>query len=277
MFLRNHEKYKYNSFIFGSSRTLAYRVTAWQQHLPATAHPYKFDASLESIYGIYLKLHYLDSINSPIDNALFVFCRDVTFHQTTNSKDELFIKSPVISGESRLFFQSVFFRTYLMPKFFLNFYAWKYTRHKVPFTEGIIEDRSIKYDTVSNDLSIDDQEQLIVKNEQQYYNDRKEQFYKRSGERTDTSQQIKAPQLLLLDKIKSILDKHHTDYKIVLSPLYEEIRFHPKDLAILNQLFGGRIYDFSGKNAFTEDPANYYEIYHYRPRVGDSIMNLIYK
>jgi hypothetical protein len=48
-------------------------------------------------------------------------------------------------------------------------------------------------------------------------------------------------------------------------------------MQILKGLFGENLYDFSGKNAFTEDKYNFYESSHYRKKVGDGIMAIIYK
>ncbi len=79
MFLKNHKKNNYNSFIFGSSRTLAFRTKVWSKYLTKKDKIFVFDASSESIYGIYTKLKYLDSKKIKITNAIIVICRDRTF------------------------------------------------------------------------------------------------------------------------------------------------------------------------------------------------------
>ena len=78
--------------------------------------------------------------------------------------------------------------------------------------------------------------------------------------------------------MRDILVKNHTNFKIVISPLYDQRKLNPQDLSRLNEIFGpGHIYDFSGKNSFTGDYHNYYETSHYRLPVTDSIISMIYR
>jgi hypothetical protein len=130
--------------------------------------------------------------------------------------------------------------------------------------EGYIEGRKIVMDTVSNELTNLDQEAEITKTPVQYYERRATIFYERKGETTDSV------------RIKRLLEKNNTNYKVILSPLYEQIKFNNADFSILKTLFGANLFDFSGKNVFTESKFNYYEASHYRPHVGDSIMKIIY-
>jgi len=275
-FIKKHNKYHYNSFIFGSSRTLAYTPEAWRKHLSPDASPFIFDASGESVYGIYIKLKYLDSLHIDIRNVLIVLCHDVSFSYSKNPEGHLFIKDPNLSGESALVFQSVFFKSYLEPKFLYPFYSYLITGKYQPYMKGFIENRKILYDTVTNKVRILDQESEINNNPAKYYLDRKDVFYERKDETIDRTLRINEEYQVFLKKIKNLLDKNKTQYKIVLSPLYDQIKFNNKDLSFLKNLFGPHLYDFSGKNTFTASKYNYFESSHYRPIVGDSILNIIY-
>ena len=78
-------------------------------------------------------------------------------------------------------------------------------------------------------------------------------------------------------QIKEILDNHHTDYRIILNPLYSQAIFHRIDMETIKKVFGSdRIYNFTGSNNITKNKYNYYEESHFRPFIGDSIMNIIY-
>lgn len=277
MFLKNNDRYHYNAFIFGSSRTIAFRPVAWAKHLPPTAQPFMFDASGESIYGIYVKLKFLDSLKIGIDNALIILCRDAAFAYDANHKGHLFIKDPKTSGESNLDFQLAFYKAYLSPHFLFSFYAYTFSRQYKPYMKGYIENKRIVFDTITNEVNMLDQEEEITLKPVEYYTKRTNLFYKRMGEQTDSAGRIKEKHVFLLKEIKRILDKNKTNYKIVLSPLYDQIRFSNADLNILKNLFGNKVYDFSGKNSFTDPITNYYETSHYRPHVGDSILQIIYR
>jgi hypothetical protein len=277
MFINNNKKYNYESFIFGSSRTLAFKPNSWKKYLAPNCKPFMFDASGESLYGIYTKLKYLDSIHININNALIIICRDASFNHAANNNGALYIKHPATSGESSLAFQLTFLKAYLDPKFLFNFYSFKILGTYKPFMAGYIDHRKITFDTVTNELNILDQESEIINNPIGYYNKRKELFYERKGEKIDSIQRITKKHLVMLNAMKTILVKNKTNYKVVISPLYDQIKMNPHDLAILKQIFGDNVYDFSGKNAFTDNKMNYYEASHFRPNVGDSIFKIIYK
>lgn len=277
MFLNNHQKNKYNSFIFGSSRTVAFRINSWSKYLSDTDRPFMFDASNESIYGIYTKLKYLDSRNIEIKNALIILCRDVSFSDEKNHKGHLFIKHPTTSGKGNLGFQVEFFKAYINPKFLFDFYSYQILGTYRPFMFGYIEKNKTAYDSLTNEISVIDREAEIIENPTEYYLQRRALFDERTDERTDSTQRITKKQLFILKEIRRILEKNKTNYTVVLSPLYEQIKLNTSDLLLLKNEFGNNLYDFSGKNAFTEDKKNYYETSHFRPNVGDDILKIIYE
>lgn len=277
MFLKNEKYYSYNSFIFGSSRTLAFQPNKWKTFLSPNSNPFMFDASGESVYGIYTKLKFLDSLHYKLNNVLIIICRDVSFANSKNHNGHLFIKHPATSGESDLSFKFDFFKAYLNPAFLFNFYMYKLSGSYKSYMKGYIEDRKIIMDSITNAVQIVDQEHEIQVSSKKYYEKRKAIFYTRKNETIDSIQQIKQIHIFMLNEIRRILNKNNTKYKVIISPLYEQEKFNPIDQNILLNIFKNNLYDFSGKNYFTDSINNYYETWHFRPLVGDSIMNLIYK
>lgn len=80
-----------------------------------------------------------------------------------------------------------------------------------------------------------------------------------------------------IKEMKRILAKHRTDYKIIISPLYDQVKINPTDLQFLRTVFGNdNVYDFSGVNKYTSDYHNYYEDSHYRKEIASEIMHYIY-
>ena len=79
------------------------------------------------------------------------------------------------------------------------------------------------------------------------------------------------------------IEKYHLELSEIEIKLFNsdwldtEIKINNKDLAILKSIFDKNIYDFSGRNSFTESIYNYYESNHFRPIVGDSILKIIYQ
>jgi len=276
MFVKNNKKYGYNSFVFGSSRALAFTPNSWLRYLSADDKPFMFDASGESIYGIDTKLKYLNSVHATIKNVLIVLCKDVSFRNSKNHEGHLFIKHPLTSGESELNFHAEFLKAYLNPKFLFNFYSYQILGEYKPFMADYIENRKLVMDTITNEVTIIDQEAEISQDPDAYYLKRKELFYERKGEQTDSVQRINHSQLIMLEEIKGILEENKTNYRVVISPLYDQVKFSPDDMRILKNVFGVHLFDFSGKNKFTDSITNYFETSHYRPAVGDSILKIIY-
>jgi hypothetical protein len=276
LFLKNYKTYHYNSFIFGSSRTLAYRIDSWEKYLPKEAKPFKFDAYGETIYGIYTKMKFLDKLEVKMDNALLIFCRNITFQRPHNSDNHLTIKHPATSGESEWMFHWVFFKAYLNPNYFFEYLWHKMTGKQKVIDAEMLHLNKMTFDSIRNEMDLKAKENSINLGMNVYYMEKKNLFYKRKGELLDPKSKIKKTQLFMLKEIKRLLEKHNTNYKIVISPLYEQMKFSVEDRRILKQLFGDHIYDFSGKNYFTDDVTHYYEASHYRPMVGDSILSIIY-
>ena len=66
--------------------------------------------------------------------------------------------------------------------------------------------------------------------------------------------------------------------RVLISPDYDQKELHPYDRKILQSIFGKEnVYDFSGINEFTKDYHNYYESGHYRPSLGNKLLERIYK
>jgi len=163
-------------------------------------------------------------------------------------KDICILKHPITSGESVLSFHFNFFQAYLTRKFLINFYSYKILGFYKPFMSGYIDNREITYDIVTNEVNIVDQESEIIKYPIEYYRKRNRVFFERAiDEKTDSIQRITGKQLFMIKEIKRILVKNKTNYKVVLSPLYEQVRFNPSGLLFLRNEFGNNLYNFSGK------------------------------
>ncbi|TGD58361.1 hypothetical protein [Flavobacterium humi] len=277
-YLKNKDKYHYNSFIFGSSRTIAFKTDTWKQYLDKDAVPYKFDASAESIAGIASKLKYLDKENAPIKNALIILCRDWSFTAQKNRTEHLFKKHPAVSGKSWLDFHFAFLKAYLNPRFLWVYYNYQWTGQYKDWMVYVIAEDAFTVDPVTNEMTETGLDRKIEKNPKQYVKDLGGVFYDRPEKaKEDSISRIDSDYLKMLLEMKSILEKHKTKYKIVAGPLYEQVKWNRNDKAILVKIFGNHFYDYTGKNKFTGNEENYYENSHYRPVVGTVIFEEIFR
>ena len=81
----------------------------------------------------------------------------------------------------------------------------------------------------------------------------------------------------MIQEICRIFQENNTEYKIIVSPLYEQVKFSNHDLSILRKNFGPNLFDFSGNNDFTKSKFNFYEKSHYRKEIADKILEIVYK
>jgi hypothetical protein len=275
-FLNKYKDKKYNSFIFGSSRTMAFRPYSWKKKLKGNVIPFLFDASSENFYGIYSKIKFIDSLQVPIDNVLIVLCRDVSFPGYKNVEGHLFVKNYKVINSSFISYHYLFLKAYLNPSFLISWYYFLITKKKESWMGSNIEERKIYINANTNEQFILDEIYNIYHLPGSNYFERKEIFYDRNCETNDTISKISSSDYQqMLDLIK-IFKKHKTNFKIIISPLYEQIKFNNDDYNKLKKIFGRNLFDFSGKTFFTENKKNYFESSHYRTNVGDSILSIIY-
>ncbi|MDB5271721.1 MAG: hypothetical protein JWO58_88 [Chitinophagaceae bacterium] len=278
LFLQNYERQHYNSFIFGSSRTMAFRTVDWTKHLDTSAHPFVFDASSERLTGIWSKIKFLDKKNIEIKNALIIVCGTPTFSKNQHTGGHLFVRHPLAAEEEFfLAFQYTFFSAYLRNYFFIRYLDYKFFRKKRDYMYKNMEFINVQVDSISNDLYRTDSDRQLMTNPAGYYREKDSVLYERSTALTYLGVQIDESKKVMLTDIKNIFDKKGTNYQIVISPLYDQKKLNPQDLKTLVTIFGREhVYDFSGVNDITKDKFNYYETSHYLPSIGKRIMDSIY-
>ena len=277
-YLNKRKRYHYDSFIFGNSRSIFYRVADWKKHLHEKCICYHFSESNGSINGIYYKLELLDSLHIKINNALLVV--DVSLLQTIEQTHGANFMTPPVLTNNRNFlqFQAEHFFQWADFRFLTLWSMYHLTGIYKPFMSAFLaKNCNYKYyDPITNEERMGMEDSLIAIGK--YYDAEHIKVFKRTPKLSDISlptlDNVKIGQL---KKMRAIFDKHHTEYRIVISPLYNQVKLNPSDLECLDRIFGKmNVYDFSGKNKWTNDYHNYYEPSHYLPRVAAEIMDSIY-
>ena len=131
------------------------------------------------------------------------------------------------------------------------------------------------YTPISNDIYYD-YDKLIAEDSLAYYKNMSSKFYKRPITNYKKAE-VSNEEIKLLKAIETILKKHKTSYKIVVSPLYDQIPLEKEQLELLKSVFKtNSVYNFSGDNELTRPISNFYEQSHYRPVVANKILDSIY-
>tara|TARA_B100000809_G_scaffold249300_1_gene280408 strand:+ start:8199 stop:9194 length:996 start_codon:yes stop_codon:yes gene_type:complete len=277
----NHfrEKEKFNSFIFGSSRSQAYKCENWESYLDSSAIPFHFDAAGEGIWGISKKIEYIDELGDSIKNALIILDLE-SLVSTSLRKGHLFISMPCVSKSSKIDYYSSFIKASIDLKFLVAYMDYSVFAIHRDYMGHLIKPN--KYDDLVDKINCDmwyGADKQIDLDSLCYYNTliKKGIFYKRRKER-QLKHKISPLAIAQLNSIKTIFYKHNTSYKIVISPLYDQIPLEEEQVKTLEEVFGKEnIYNFSGINQFTTPLYNFYETSHYRPHVANKIIDLIYK
>lgn len=275
-FLRGRKTIPYDSFVFGSSRTNAYRCEEWKRHAKQTSC-FIYGTSGENLFGIWSKVRLLDRLGQPIKNALVVL--DATILSKTTESDEMpYVEHPVVSGRSWLRFYRTFVRAYFSDLFFLKFAQLRLFGKFRPYMKGVFNSRELHFDSITNECLFLREDEVLATNPDQYYESRAGIFYQRPKELVVGPSVLSAEQKQMLTEIRDIFARAGTDVKVIINPLYDQIAFNPKDLGFLQSQFGAEhVFDFSGVNRFTQNQRNYYETSHFRAHIGKEIFEQLYK
>jgi hypothetical protein len=274
VYLMNVDKYKYDSFIFGSSRTTAHTSKAWGKYLSKNNVAYSFSAWNESIVGIYKRLKLIDSLKKPINNAFLLLDIDRAFEKGAITWDYY-----LITGTSKYNYYMNDYINYLQsPRLILTSVDYQLFHKKRAYMEGFMGLQKDDWNPVNNDWE-PNSEKKINADSVGYYKNSSTLFYSRPAAQQFSSKRINATNANYLHKIMGLLKKHHAKYKIVIAPLYDQIKLNPQDHITLNNIFGiDNVYDYSGVNAITNNMYNYNaDVVHYRKKVGDLIFKEIYQ
>lgn len=273
LYLKNREKFAYNSFIFGNSRADAFRCAEWKKYLDSGDEPFHFEGMGEGIYGVYKKIKFIDSIGDKLNNALIILDEEL-LNGLKNIKALPYVLDYRVSGESMGSFHYRFVKMFYKPSFLYAYYNYKWTREYKPFMDKIVPEYRYRdgIDSRNGDFSYLFDE-LIEKDSIAYYE--KYVFDDSIGEHSVHG--IYKDESTMLLAIKSIFEKHQTDYKIIISPLLNKTPMCQERLLQLNDIFGSEnVYNYSGVNTFTVNRHLYYERSHYRPIVANDILREIY-
>ena len=273
-FDKNYEKERFDSFIFGDSRVVGFQTDYWKKYLPQDASPFVFMSAGESLYGMWLKVKYVDEKGLKIKNAILLIS-DTILKWTTDSEMAVFAQYPALNKGSYASYYVKFLEVYTSDLNFLTVASYKLLGRTLPLVGGGVDKREIFLNPVTNDVWFTNPEKQILENPDYYY----QEVGLRPNPRGESTYPvfIKSEQKKLLRRIKGVLDRHETDYHFIVIPDWDQKKLHPQDKRYLEMVFGScRVHDFSGANAITEEMTNYYEWTHFRPHVGEMIMDSIY-
>jgi hypothetical protein len=268
--------FRYDSFIFGSSRSISYHAEVWQEMLPEGSKAFHFDALGETTWGVRNKIRYLQKKNTPLRQVLLSLDEEL-LAGTGDRTGYLIISPPALSLAPPTRFYKTSLQALLQPRMAASWIDYSLFRTKRPYMGLVIRDpgSTLRMNPLTADLH-HGVEAAILKNPDSYYTGWTERYGTR--ERNGwASTPVTEARVALLREISTRLEKSHTSVKIIVNPVYNQQPISDEWLKILRTIFGEtNVFDYSGKNSFTDDFRNYYDASHFRPHVGTAILEEIY-
>lgn len=276
VYMMNRETEKYNSFIFGSSTALFVRPSTWMSYLPDKAKVFSFDASRENIIGIWSKIKYIDHMNDPIENAVFVIDYNYAFDKL-DMENVLFVKHPRIFHSSWYKFQYKNLLKIFNISLIRSLVVYGLTKEFKPYMSDCLLNERSYINPVTNEYSNFSIQEELNADSLRYYEIRRNRFPERCSMQCEYRQQITNDQIKMLNEIKRVFVKHDTDYKIIIAPNYQQISLNKNDLEILWSVFGpDHVFDFTGINRISDEKSNFYDGLHFKPYVGKQLLDVAY-
>ena len=272
---RNHkDSVHFNSFILGNSCTMAFRCAEWEKYLSPGDHAIRLFGNGESLKAISLKLHALDKEGAEIKNVLMILDR-TSLSRLSPLSGYGNVLPAAISGCNPFVVQMEFIQAFAMPDFLFPYLKYRITGRVEPGMKRMNPYGRIR-DSKNND-AFNPREKMIEQEGEAYWENRKKEFPERDGIAVVEEPVLFQRQRVLLEEIRKVLRRHDTSVRVLVSPDYSQKELHPDDRKILQGIFGKEnVYDFSGINEFTEDYHNYYESGHYRPLLGNQLLERVY-
>lgn len=280
MYIQYKDSFQYNSFIFGSSRSEHFLVKDWKQYLPDSASCFHFDGYSDPLYSIHKKILFLDKQHAPIDNVIICFDAENLAKSSPIDNDHLRALPPLLDYSWSTFemFYKTHLNVYFEPHFYVSYIDFLLHRQIKPYmTEWGIWDIKPSYYI----LRYNEREEKLADDtypESHYSPNLLAAFESAQSEKGIPYDHIlNAVSISMLQEIADVFEKHHTDYKIVLSPMYDQRPLSAIDVTTLEQIFEERIYNFTGENIWNSDYHNYNDPAHFSDRVASKIMQIIYE
>lgn len=271
-----HSETPYNSFIFGSSRVTGL-YACYLQHKTPGSNFFMFANFAETIGGIYAKMKFLDERGYRLENIVIYFDTDLTF---TRNGECPTTEHYLLTGKPVVEYYYSHYRYFLPPYLDMCKFRILLGMH--------VEGKEVPdwhSDPVTNDCNHTCTDSVV-----ENYGDRtlKKRFiakidsmkstgylYHRDSIQQYLPGQISYSELRILVKIRELLNQHKSEYSIIITPLYDQKKFHMADRRILDLVFGDRVYDFSGINTFTENEYNYPDRSHFKPWISKAIADSV--
>jgi hypothetical protein len=271
-----NSKLDYNTFIFGSSRTTGLFACYVQKKIKKSK-VFHYANWNETIGGISEKIKLIDQLGYDIENIIIYIDTDYTFEGDGKCQP---YDHYLLTHKQELEYQFSHFKG-----FFSDIKNLKILFGYNPST-GLFPNRTSDINTNDSyhncsDSIINAYEHMVTTEDDKKKIDSMIKIgfmYNRPLTQEYKEKQISNNEIEYIKDIIRIKNKHNTKIYVVITPLYDQLKFDHKDFSLLQKYFGkSSIYDFSGINSYTNDPLNFPDRKHFVPSISKHILDSIIK
>ncbi|EFM01399.1 hypothetical protein [Hoylesella marshii] len=273
---RYRSKMHYDSFIMGSSCTMAYECSEWKKYIKGS--PFRMFCNAEGMADILQKVEALDREPHQRIRNLLIVLEDRMVMKSRMQTDAMHIMPPEVSGMGWVKYQTTFLQAFCSPS-----YLFPYVKYKLGWADkkeikGIVNTDGATHTRYTNDAVLTEEHKIDSLGNDYWKQGAWEKQGKEPQQYNVLPAYLSEPQQVTLRKIAAICRRHGTDVRIIIGPSYHQTAFNPADVAVLRRIFGkASVYDFSDSahHALTAQH-NYYDPPHYRKQVGRQILREVY-
>ncbi len=274
-FMQNADTAHYNTFVFGNSRMNSFEAGYLKNCFGKTNKVFYFNSPGEAILNMYKKINIIKKYDCHIENALLLI--DESIVKNTNNRSDLF-KGPVyihsVHTSNIGYFD--FYKKYIVD-YFTNFFFAKHIYYTItktykPWMKDCFPDPGNKQKTPS---ALNLKDSLLMNDFNEFKKMYKPHYNRVLNEKLNITQ-IDSTDVFYLREIRNVFVAEKTNYYIIIPPGFHQKKFNGTSLNQLKQIFGSRVYDFSGINAITSDSTLNYEQTHFSKQAGQMMMDSIF-
>lgn len=271
--LTREDSIPFNSFIVGSSRSNNWPWKEWEKYLDSTACAFHLNQNGDGVLRALERIQFVYNHVERVQNILLIVDREWLIQ--TDHPDNIQFRNPWQMRPKKDYFdfQLAAFKFFFFEEGFKkHFHIGRDYKYVLPF----YRDERNEPHSIGKEWAITCDPKFYYENMAFQHKDGYK-FMKRDSVEQVDEQIISEECIALLSQIHQLFEEGQTDYKMVVSPMYNQIKLNPIDKAILDSIFGAEnVFDYSGINKYTADSLNYYEASHYRPHVATEILEEIY-
>jgi hypothetical protein len=272
---------KPRNFIIGSSRSQAFRVSSWSKRIDRDSlYFYHYDGIGLGLWRSKNALRFIEKETNRIDNLLLIV-DSYFFDETQQSLESLKIQPPNVSEQDYFIYYWSFIKKSINLNFVYSYFVHLLTGKYYGFMvkHFLNNKKSHICNAFTNDVQYFNLDSIILADSISYFQKMIKEgdlLWNRNGEDSMGNPKIFYKQFKLLKEINMLLKRNKTNVKIVIGPMFDQVKFNIKDKEILESIFGKtNIYDFSGINEYTQNVGDYYEYLHYRPLLAERILDSV--